>query len=465
MKTLLSYLCPVLAVLLYSAPDDTGAAEPVANGAASPFSGELGVLFAPFYSAETVLLRQDGREWHTWKGGREPALSVRLQPDGSMLRLGGMPSPPAFKNARMAGGYLQRFSWDGALLWEFPAMTSTMIAYGDALVLPNGNILTAALEFKTREECEKMGRDPSLLTDQGMYVPALVEYRPHEKDAAFQVWKWSLWDHLYQARHPALPHHQFQGRKAGRVDLGLLPHLKGPRWLLPKEIDYLPEQDLILMMVHGSREVWVIDHSTTTQEAASETGGRRNRGGSVVAWSAAATEPGAAAQTVLSAEWKTQQSGSSATTADLIVLSYAKNGCFVDELKLNLDSMEFTTTRRLKRLEVAKNALDDLPPIIVSQGRSGEALVLGNPDSGKLSFADTTPAKSWTYKNEKGVVTMVPYRGKPGEACCGGGSDTGGAASSTTAPKTGAALPPPIQRAPTTKPRISSLMSAPLSVP
>jgi hypothetical protein len=61
---------------------------------------------------------------------------------------------------------------------------------------------------------------------------------------------------------------------------------KGPQieadWLHMNAVDYLPEQDLILISSPHLSEVMVIDHSTTTAEAATEKGGKWKHGGALL---------------------------------------------------------------------------------------------------------------------------------------------------------------------------------------
>lgn len=70
------------------------------------------------------------------------------------------------------------------------------------------------------------------------------------------------------------------------ADAGAPPPPKGPKneadWLHMNAVDYLPEQDLIVVSSPHLCEVWVIDHSTTTAEAASESGGHWKHGGGLL---------------------------------------------------------------------------------------------------------------------------------------------------------------------------------------
>lgn len=430
-KLPLAGICAVLTSLhaLAAADPQVAAATPAVatstKGATAPtakMESSTGpwVLYAPRYSEETVLLDAKGNEAHVWTSGAPGVQSARLNADGSILRLAKVPSvPQTFASARIEGGRLQRFSWDGRLLWDFPAATDDFIAYGDAITLPNGNVLTAVLEFKSREECEKAGRDPSLLTEQGMFVPGLMEFRPKDKHAGFIEWKWSLWDHLYQSRHPALANYQASGRKAGRADLGLLPNAKGPKWLIPKEIDYLPGEDLILVNMAGSGELWVIDHGTTTAEAAGETDGRRNGVGSLAHWKATDID---APVILFSAEWNEDAVEQQNGRALISVLRWRGRGegAFVEQVSLRLDTLEFGVSE-VRHQEIVTKEQKRPVPAVVSRVKGTDQLVLGAPEAGQFLFAAAGKAagERWTHQNERGKRAVFARPLAPGEVCCG----------------------------------------------
>jgi hypothetical protein len=58
-------------------------------------------------------------------------------------------------------GILCLFDWDETLIWEFEYSTDKYCLHHDAEILPNGNILMIAWEYKTASEAIAMGRNPN----------------------------------------------------------------------------------------------------------------------------------------------------------------------------------------------------------------------------------------------------------------------------------------------------------------
>jgi Arylsulfotransferase (ASST) len=157
------------------------------------------------------------------------------------------------------------------------------------------------------------------------------------------VWMWRSWDHLVQDQDPAKPSYGKIEEHVGSIDINVdCRHLpkeeseadrakkeklaremkrlgyaggddddkpkkgakksddkpaeakpadtaaapKGPKveadWLHTNSVDYLPEQDLIVLSSPHLCEIFVVDHSTTTAEAASEKGGKWKQGGALL---------------------------------------------------------------------------------------------------------------------------------------------------------------------------------------
>jgi hypothetical protein len=180
----------------------------------------------------------------------------------------------------------------------------------------------------------------------------LVEVRPQPPRGGRVVWTWRSFDHLVQderpgaldfgrpADHPGRidinADHRFAARESeaegrerhsregrhggpglwlvprgiqplGRFTVGIEPRgtraagssAAGERfdadWLHANGLDYLPEEDLIVLSASHLSEVWVIDHSTTTADAATSRGGRFDRGGDLLFRHGAARNHGAPA--------------------------------------------------------------------------------------------------------------------------------------------------------------------------
>ncbi len=258
-----------------------------------PAAADGYVLFAPNTSNTTFLINKDGEVVNTWQSQHLPGLLGHLQSDGSLIRdaaphgQGGN----GFINAPGAGGLLERFEWDGTKTWEFAYDSSLVLAHHDFEIMPNGNILLIAWEFKTETQATQAGRDPSLPGPGYLYPDHIVEVQPDYVNGGGEiVWQWHVWDHLVQDFDPTKDNyygpngvaenpHLINVNYVSTFDEGASP---GEDWTHANGIDYNAELDQIALSVREFSEIWIIDHSTTTAEAAGSTGGNSGRGGDLL---------------------------------------------------------------------------------------------------------------------------------------------------------------------------------------
>ena len=73
--------------------------------------------------------------------------------------------------------------------------------------LPNGNVLVAAWDYKSRDEAVAVGYDPKRAGKQGMWPCVLTEIEPVPPDGGSVVWEWNAWDHLVQDLDPSKENH------------------------------------------------------------------------------------------------------------------------------------------------------------------------------------------------------------------------------------------------------------------
>ena len=241
------------------------------------------VLFSPFFSTDTYLIDNCGREIHKWESEYKPAAATRLLDNGNLLRTSsngvGANSVFAFGGG---GQHIQEVNWDGEVVWEFTYSDTTHRMHHDFIHLPNGNILIPAWELKTKSESIEAGRDSTLLQDGVLWGEFLIEVNPNSDSI---VWEWHLWDHLIQdfdstknnfgivAEHPEL----FNINQTGG------PSINGERnWLHINAIAYNSDLDQILLNSFFLSEFFIIDHSTTSIEAADHVGGNSSKGGDLL---------------------------------------------------------------------------------------------------------------------------------------------------------------------------------------
>ncbi len=238
-------------------------------------------LISPLSSHETFLINADGESVHSWQAECKPGNCAYLLADGSLLRGGKVEETGDFPDQAGTGGRLQRFDWDGNLLWDFTYASDNRMHHHDFHPLPNGNVLLIAWEKIPRDEALAAGRNPMIMEEDSLWSETVVEVQPVGKTGGQIVWKWRLWDHLVQDFDETKPNF---GNPAEHPELVNLNYtfLTGSDWIHMNSIDYHAELDQILLGARWFDEVWVIDHGNTTAEAAAHSGGKRGRGGDLL---------------------------------------------------------------------------------------------------------------------------------------------------------------------------------------
>ncbi|MCK5458988.1 MAG: aryl-sulfate sulfotransferase, partial [Thermoplasmatales archaeon] len=238
------------------------------------------ILYTPMVSTNTFLINNSGEVVHTWDSYFKPALSVYLLENGNILRTAFPGFNPRFWGGGI-GGRVEIFDWDGTLVWEFEYSDSQHCLHHDVEMLPNGNILMIAWEYKTASEAINAGRDPTSLPLGELWPNHIIEVEPTGSSGGNIIWEWHIWDHLIQdydaekenygvvADHPELADINYGGQILAD-------------WNHINSIDYHEEFDQIILSVLTFNEIWVIDHSTTTEEAAGHSGGNSGKGGDIL---------------------------------------------------------------------------------------------------------------------------------------------------------------------------------------
>lgn len=236
-------------------------------------------LFAPMASTDTYLMDNDGNIVHTWASGYRPGLSVYLLEDGTLMRTTNRNNTTF--NSGGSGGGVEQLDWDGNVVWEYGYSSSEHCQHHDIEVLPNGNVLMIAWEYKTETEAIDAGRNPSLLTEGELWPDTIIEVEPSGASGGTIVWEWHVWDHLVQDYDNTRSNYGAVADHPELVDLNYVQNGTAD-WNHINSVDYNAELDQILVSVHNLGEVWIIDHSTTTAEAASHSGGTSGKGGDLI---------------------------------------------------------------------------------------------------------------------------------------------------------------------------------------
>jgi hypothetical protein len=275
-------LLTLMALATLAAVSRAGASGPTVGLIANePAAFQGYTLLAPLESQTSYLVDNDGRLVHSWQSAYLPGASAYLLDDGSLLRAGVAPNAPI--NGAGGGGVVERIAWDGTLEWQYQYSDALHRQHHDIRMMPNGNVLMIAWEYKTGQEALDAGRDPAQLPDGQLWSEEIVEVQPSPPNGGTIVWEWHVSDHLIQddnaskanygvvADHPELMDVNFVADSSGHQD-----------WLHANALDYNPQLDQIAISFRNTSEIWVIDHSTTTGEAASHTGGTSGKGGDIL---------------------------------------------------------------------------------------------------------------------------------------------------------------------------------------
>jgi hypothetical protein len=237
-------------------------------------------LIAPFGGQQTFLIDLNGQVVHSWTTERRPSQAAYLLEDGSLLRTAKIPSEVFNVPGGPAGG-IQKFDWDGNLLWDYLVANDTRLAHHDIEPMPNGNVLVVAWELKSFDEAVAAGRDPQKISDGVLWPETVLEIQPEGPTGGRIVWEWHLWDHLVQNHDSSRANYGDPALHPELVDLNYAERTNAD-WIHMNSIDYNPHLDQIMLCGRTFDELWVIDHSTTTQEAAGHTGGRYGKGGDLL---------------------------------------------------------------------------------------------------------------------------------------------------------------------------------------
>ncbi|MBD3299694.1 MAG: hypothetical protein GF341_13640 [candidate division Zixibacteria bacterium] len=232
-------------------------------------------LFTPGATEDTYLIDMWGRLINRWESTYQPAFSVYLLENGELLRTGKMTAGGG------AGGRIQKFSWDGTLIWDYQYFTADVLQHHDVEPLPNGNVLILAWEDYSQADAIAAGRDPALLPPDELSPEHIIEVEPTGLATGNIVWEWHLWDHLVQDFDSTKANYGVVAEHPELVDINYTPNM-AKDWIHANSIDYNPELDQIVISCHVFDEIWVIDHSTTTAEAAGHTGGNAGMGGDIL---------------------------------------------------------------------------------------------------------------------------------------------------------------------------------------
>ena len=167
------------------------------------------------------------------------------------------------------GGRIQKFSYEGEVLWDFTFGDQNNQPHHDICPMPNGNVLIVAWEKKTQAEGIAAGRQ-NLNTQ--IWPTQIVEVMPTGPTSGEIVWEWHLWDHIIQDISPSIPNYGVISEHPEKLDINKGNIINGGDWVHVNALDYHPDLDQIVFSSNSLDEIFIIDHGITTEEAAGPDG-------------------------------------------------------------------------------------------------------------------------------------------------------------------------------------------------
>jgi hypothetical protein len=174
-------------------------------------------------------------------------------------------------------GKVRKIAWDGTMVWEYAASSTTTQMHHDICPMPNGNVLLIVYESQSASPTT-VGCSSTIT----VWSEKIIEVHPTGATTGTIVWEWHLWNHLCQSAYPALANNAnvtYVSNVSQHPELMNVNYSIQQDWFHMNGIDYNPTLNQIMFSSHYMNEVYVIDHSTTTAEAATHSGGNSGKGG------------------------------------------------------------------------------------------------------------------------------------------------------------------------------------------
>lgn len=248
----------------------------LAAGIANAQQWGLYTLYAPSNSTSAYLIdtANTPATYKTWSfaSTKKTGYSTYLIPGDTLVRTYNYTASGGMTGGGVTGG-VQKVLWNGTVVWDFQYNSSTFTLHHDIHPMKNGNVLMIAYELKTATDATQAGASSST----SIQSEKIMEVRPTGATTGTVVWEWKLWDHLCQNYNAAKDNYVssiVNNPQLMNINIGTSSdrfHMNG--------IDYNEALDQIVVSMHMTNEIYVIDHSTTTAVAATHSGGNSGKGG------------------------------------------------------------------------------------------------------------------------------------------------------------------------------------------
>lgn len=247
----------------------------------------------------TYLIDKDGAIAHSWSCAKSCNYSVKLKPNGNIVR--GAVYTGNQLNGAAIGGMIQELDANANVVWEYTYSNSSHCSHHDFLLLPNGNVILTAWEVKTTSQLTQAGRSNATTS---LWPTHFIELQQSGSTATI-VWEWHMWDHMIQDADATKDNYGVVENHPELMDINAVTSSGGGPggstgdWFHVNGLDYNAELDQIVFSSRYASEFFIIDHSTTTAEAASHAGGNAGKGGDFIyRWGKPSNYGSSAAQTI-----------------------------------------------------------------------------------------------------------------------------------------------------------------------
>lgn len=227
---------------------------------------------------ETYLINNCGEVINQWTSNYPPGNAVYLLEDGTLLRAGKIGNTDIVFGG--TGGIVEKFDWEGNLIWSYEVSSETRVQHHDVFPMPNGNVLILVATVMSNAEAIQAGRNPALLTESVLYNEQIIEVEPTGLNQGNIVWEWNIKDHLIQDFDSSKDNFGNVAENPQLLDINFLSGRSGlANWLHINSIQYNEDLDQLILNSRNLNEFYIIDHSTSTAEASSNSGGIYGQGG------------------------------------------------------------------------------------------------------------------------------------------------------------------------------------------
>ena len=218
-------------------------------------------LFSPINTPSVYLMDNEGRIIHSWEiEGNAGVMEAHLLDNGHLVVVAGFRS--STPSAQRAGS-IREYTWSNEFVWEIQFDRRVRRQHHAIDILPNGNILAIAQNFRSLDEAIEMGLRPQ---SQALIPDIIVEI---DRSNSELVWQWDVWDHLVQDLDANLPNYGQIPQHPRRININ---YRTDRDWMHTNAVHYHPELDQIVISVWKFDELWIIDHSLSTAETAGPAG-------------------------------------------------------------------------------------------------------------------------------------------------------------------------------------------------